>query len=141
MANCDSTKTITDHFKKYNDTYGHPAGDETLKRIAREVSHSFLKSTDFVARYGGEEFIILTIGGDSSQIAQYAELVVKKVSALAIPQGGSEKNIVTISLGFSSIWPSRDEVHSDIIKQADEALYQAKNYGRNRAINYATLVF
>jgi diguanylate cyclase (GGDEF)-like protein/PAS domain S-box-containing protein len=129
-----------DHFKKYNDTYGHAAGDEALKRIAQELSHSFVKSTDFVARYGGEEFIILTIGGDPSQIAQYAELVVKKVSALSIPQGGSDKNIVTVSLGFSSAWPSRDQVYSDIIKQADEALYQAKNSGRNRAISYTTLV-
>jgi diguanylate cyclase (GGDEF)-like protein/PAS domain S-box-containing protein len=129
-----------DHFKKYNDTYGHPAGDEALKRIAQVLSSSFLKSTDFVARYGGEEFIILTIGGDPYQIAQYAESVVKKVSALTISHSGSDKNIVTVSLGFSSTWPSRDGVQSDIIKQADQALYEAKKSGRNRAISYSTLV-
>lgn len=129
-----------DHFKKYNDTYGHPAGDQALKSIAKVLSSSFLKSTDFVARYGGEEFIILTIGGDPYQIRQYAESVVKKVCALNIPHSGSDKNIVTVSLGFSSTWPSRDEGHSDIIKQADEALYQAKNSGRNSAVSYSPVV-
>lgn len=128
-----------DHFKKYNDIYGHPVGDEALKIIAEVLDNSFMKSTDFVARYGGEEFIILTMGGDPYQVAQYAESVVKKVSALNIPHSGSNKNIVTISLGFSSIKPSRDDGQSEIIKQADEALYEAKNAGRNQAINFSTL--
>ena len=128
-----------DHFKKYNDTYGHPAGDEALKRIAGALESSFMKSTDFFARYGGEEFIILTIGGDPSQIAQYANSVVKKISTLNIPHSGSDKNIVTISLGFSSISPSHGDGQADIIKQADEALYAAKKSGRNKAIDYLSL--
>lgn len=129
-----------DHFKKYNDTYGHPAGDEVLKTIAKVLSNSFLRPTDFVARYGGEEFIILTIGGDPYQVAQYAELVVKKVSDLNMPHSGSDKNIVTVSLGFSSNLPSRDGEKSDFIKQADQALYETKKSGRNKAIDYLTLI-
>jgi diguanylate cyclase (GGDEF)-like protein len=125
-----------DHFKQYNDGYGHQAGDDALRRVAKALSNSFLKSTDFVARYGGEEFTILTIGGDPSLIAAYADLVVKKVSDLRIRHSGPDKKILTISLGFSSCWPDQEQDYSDIIKQADEALYEAKGGGRNKSVNY-----
>jgi diguanylate cyclase (GGDEF)-like protein/PAS domain S-box-containing protein len=129
-----------DYFKKYNDAYGHPAGDEALKKVAEVLSHSFLKSTDFVARYGGEEFIILTIGGDQDQIALYADAIVKKISDLNIEHSGSDQSVLTVSLGFSSCWPKGGDNRFDLIKQADQALYNAKGSGRNKAINYAQLV-
>jgi diguanylate cyclase (GGDEF)-like protein/PAS domain S-box-containing protein len=125
-----------DHFKKYNDSYGHLAGDDALKNVAQVLSNSFLKSTDFVARYGGEEFIILTIGGDQRHITHYADSIVKKVSDLKIPHSGSDKEVITISLGFSSCSPEEDKAPLDIIKQADEALYNAKASGRNKALSY-----
>lgn len=126
-----------DYFKKYNDSYGHQAGDAVLKSVAKVLSNSFLKSTDFVARYGGEEFIILTLGSEASQVAAYADLVIKKVSDLSIKHSGSENKILTISAGFSSCWPDQDLNPADIIKQADKALYKAKASGRNKAIDYA----
>lgn len=129
-----------DFFKKYNDTYGHPAGDDALKKVADILNHSFLKSTDFVARYGGEEFIILTIGGDQEQIALYADTIVKKISDLNIVHDRSDKAVLTVSLGFSSCWPKVKESSFSLIKQADEALYEAKGSGRNKAINYANLM-
>jgi diguanylate cyclase (GGDEF)-like protein len=123
-----------DHFKKYNDIYGHPAGDQAIKRVAEVLSSSFLKSTDFVARYGGEEFIILAIDGKPEQIRQYADRVLKKVADLDIPHSGSELGKLSISLGFRTCQPKGHEAAADIIKQADEALYQAKKAGRNQAI-------
>lgn len=129
-----------DHFKKYNDIYGHQAGDETLKSVAKVLSGSFLKSTDFVARYGGEEFIILTRGGNQEHINSFAQSIVKKVSDLMIPHSGSEKGVVTVSLGFASCFPSRDEGQFNLINHADEALYEAKGIGRNTAIDYSTLL-
>lgn len=126
-----------DHFKEYNDTYGHPAGDQALKRVAEALGNSFLKSTDFVARYGGEEFIILSIDGNPEQIRHYADRVVKKIADLGIPHSGSELGKLSVSLGFSTWQPEEHEAASGIIKQADEALYQAKNAGRNQAIAHA----
>jgi diguanylate cyclase (GGDEF)-like protein/PAS domain S-box-containing protein len=123
-----------DHFKKYNDIYGHPAGDQAIKRVAEVLSSSFLRSTDFVARYGGEEFIILAIDGKPEQIRQYADRVLKKVADLDIPHSGSGLGKLSISLGFRTCQPEGHESAADIIKQADEALYQAKKAGRNQAI-------
>lgn len=126
-----------DFFKKYNDTYGHLAGDDALQNVAKVLSRSFLKSTDFVARYGGEEFIILTIGGDQSQIALYADAIIKKISQLNILHSGSDKTVLTASLGYSSCCPDDEKNPFDLIRQADQALYKAKESGRNKAINYA----
>jgi diguanylate cyclase (GGDEF)-like protein/PAS domain S-box-containing protein len=128
-----------DHFKKYNDTYGQPAGDQVLKQVAEVLSSSFMKSTDFVARYGGEEFIILSIGGDPEKIAKYADSVVKKVSTLSIPHSGSDKKIITVSLGFRYHQPATCDDPFDIVKKADEALYEAKGAGRNQAKDFSTL--
>lgn len=125
-----------DHFKKYNDTYGHPAGDAALKAVATVLNSSFLKSTDFVARYGGEEFVILTLGGNPSLIQAYADEVVKKVSNLKIPHSSSDEGVVTISLGFSSWVPDEEGSQIDVFEKADQALYRAKSSGRNRAVNY-----
>jgi len=126
-----------DHFKKYNDTYGHPAGDEALKQVAKVLSGSFLKSTDFVARYGGEEFIILTMGGDRNYIADFADSIVKKISDLNILHSGSDAQVLTISLGMNSCWPEAEKAPLDAIKKADEALYNAKATGRNKALSYS----
>ncbi len=128
-----------DYFKNFNDTYGHLAGDEALKSVAKVLGSSFLKATDFVARYGGEEFIILTIAGEPKLIFDYAESVVRKVAELAIPHSGSDKDILTISLGFNSCQLSQEQDFTDIVKQADLALYIAKASGRNRAVNYSNL--
>ena len=125
-----------DHFKKYNDTYGHPAGDAALKAVAHVLNSAFLKSTDFVARYGGEEFVILTLGGNPSLIQAYADEVVKKISTLKIPHSSSDEGVVTVSLGFSSQFGVDEGDQLNLVDQADQALYQAKASGRNRAVKY-----
>lgn len=116
-----------DHFKKFNDTYGHQAGDEVLKHIARVVGHT-LRETDVLARVGGEEFAALlasTTGRDSHAAADRARAAVE---AAEVEYEG-ETLSVTISCGLAE--PCEAESEIDILKRCDEALYASKNAGRN----------
>jgi len=121
-----------DHFKKYNDTYGHPQGDTLLASVASTFTKSLRRPDDFVARYGGEEFVVLLPGTDLKGTLEVAESIRANVEKMIVmcPDGTETK--VTISEGAFSEVPS---VHGDVkvfLSMADQALYEAKHNGRNR---------
>ncbi|MBW0146163.1 CHASE domain-containing protein [Marinobacter arenosus] len=120
-----------DHFKEYNDEYGHPAGDACLKKVAdclRQVVH---RPADLVARYGGEEFSIVLPNTETPK--EFGEFCRRAVEALGIPhKASSAANVVTISVGISTLTPETWQQNlTDLLHRADEALYQAKETGRN----------
>ena len=121
-----------DHFKAYNDRYGHPAGDEALVAIAGAITDSVRRAMDFVARYGGEEFAILLPDTSVAGAEVVANTIVEAVRALAIPHGGSDVAIVTLSMGVASVEATMEGDPANLIRAADRALYQAKAEGRNR---------
>jgi diguanylate cyclase (GGDEF)-like protein len=129
--------TDVDHFKKVNDTYGHPVGDQVLKRVA-QVCQDKVRKIDIVARYGGEEFAIVLEGTDAAGAQQLAERVRIDVGKQVFQ---SEKGTfgVTLSLGVACYPHDAKEKHV-LIERADQALYFAKHNGRNRAVTYEQLL-
>ena len=124
-----------DFFKLYNDTYGHQAGDDCLKKVAHTIEKSLRRPGDLVARYGGEEFVAIL--SDTSQKGAFslAEKVRASVEALEIPHQASQASkFVTISLGVASRVPERGDASSILISEADQSLYKAKQEGRNRVM-------
>jgi len=122
-----------DFFKKYNDTYGHNAGDDCLKDIAQALLESVTREDDFTARYGGEEFLIVLPFTDDKGAQHSANKVLKKVMDLRIPHEKNEAaDCVTISIGGTTIDVKHTHNSTDYIKRADEALYLSKQSGRNR---------
>ncbi|MBA3035588.1 MAG: diguanylate cyclase [Desulfobacterium sp.] len=122
-----------DHFKAYNDNYGHQAGDECLKQIGRVLKEAATRPEDLIARYGGEEFIATLVDTDINGAITVAERIRSKLKALNIPHGFSTTaNIVTISLGIAGGIPNRESLPGSFITMADKALYQAKKEGRNQ---------
>jgi diguanylate cyclase (GGDEF)-like protein len=122
-----------DYFKKYNDTYGHIAGDECLKKIANTISHLYRRSGELVIRYGGEEFLIMVVNCDPTENAVQAEQLRKDIENLQIEHRASEiSTVVTASIGVVRITPDKDSVAEALIQSADQALYQAKRNGRNQ---------
>lgn len=123
-----------DHFKDYNDCYGHLKGDECLQTVASELKTVFSRSGDLVARYGGEEFAIIlpNAGGEAMRMAEKCRAA---IDALNIPHKDSPNtDNVTISVGLSSIVPAGDLKSDDLLDCADKGLYIAKEHGRNRVI-------
>ncbi len=126
-----------DHFKNYNDYYGHQAGDTCLKQVAHAIRSSLRRSTDYVGRYGGEEFIVLLTHSDWDKAKKMAEKICESVRQLNLPHLASPTaEIVTISAGINVMIPSPKLSLSSLIQQADEALYQAKHSGRNQFVLY-----
>jgi diguanylate cyclase (GGDEF)-like protein len=126
-----------DYFKLYNDTYGHPAGDECLKLIANQLQQITKRPSDLVSRYGGEEFAIILPNTPLSGAIYIANEIQKKVKNLAIAHYSSQiSNIVTLSLGVATIIPSLATSPVKLLTQADRALYQAKEQGRDRVLAY-----
>ena len=124
-----------DHFKEFNDIYGHPAGDACLQRIAQAIQDS-VRISDLVTRYGGEEFSLVVPETNVDGVKQLAEKICARIESLSIPHSGSEANeIITISIGFSAVYPSDWPSPLALIKQADQALYQAKRSGRNKVVS------
>ena len=122
-----------DHFKRYNDTYGHQQGDETLKAVAASISKALFRSSDTAYRWGGEEFAILLVDTDIESAAIVAERVRKNVETTLVPNlNGGDSLSVTVSVGVVSARPGIDADIAHTIKQADIALYAAKESGRNR---------
>ena len=119
-----------DHFKKYNDHYGHQGGDECLRLVARTIQAT-ARITDLVARYGGEEFCIVMPETDTEGARLVAERVCQAVADLAEPHAGADTAIVTISVGLTAAIPAAG-LPDQLIKVADQALYEAKRDGRNR---------
>jgi len=118
-----------DHFKKVNDTYGHPAGDEVLRSIALQL-REHVRSPDIVGRYGGEEFLVLLPNSTSKAASEQAERLCEQVRSTPIPCG---KNIIhmTISIGIAQ-YRIHQENWEQLLDRADQALYQAKLKGRDR---------
>lgn len=124
-----------DHFKHYNDTYGHLAGDETLKAVARTVMNCFRRPKDLAARFGGEEFVVILPQTPACDLQMLAEKVVTAVEALDLPNiGMAAGEKVTISAGGATGTPRHGDAYSELIDAADKALYEAKRSGRNRAV-------
>lgn len=122
-----------DHFKLFNDSYGHGAGDECLKAVGRALSSCIKRSSDMAARYGGEEFAVILPEADITAAATVAEEVRASVQALGIPHARSTAgSAVTVSVGIASLIPSEDALPSDLWAMADRLLYAAKEGGRNR---------
>ena len=125
-----------DCFKQYNDNYGHIDGDSCLISISKELSKSLVKDY-FAARYGGDEFVIILPDTDIDQAKEYGENLRHNVERLALTHKFSKvKDIVTVTLGVSSVIPNSDISITEFIKQADTALYEAKKTGRNRTISF-----
>lgn len=124
-----------DHFKVYNDHYGHQAGDECLRRIARAIYQSVRRPADLVARYGGEEFVVLLPGTEQSGVEHVASTICTAIRALQIPHHQSTSDtVVTISVGACSVVPDVSMPPSILVDLADKALYQAKSQGRNQFV-------
>jgi|SRR5450830_18709 len=119
-----------DHFKKYNDTYGHPAGDVCLQKIGKVIQMN--RPGDLSARYGGEEFAILLPNTDLKGAVNVAEKICADVRNLNIPHGKNPTGIVTISVGAQSTVPTKNCNLMDLVSAADKALYTAKARGRDQ---------
>lgn len=122
-----------DWFKQYNDKFGHLEGDECLKRIANSAQETISRPSDTVARYGGEEFMVLLPETDSGGALKVAEKLRAGIENLHLPNPDSTVGpFITISLGVTTVVPAANSAPDDSIKLVDEALYRAKNAGRNR---------
>nr|WP_320191362.1 diguanylate cyclase [uncultured Desulfobacter sp.] len=124
-----------DYFKPYNDTYGHQTGDKCLKEVARTIHGSTLRAGDLAARYGGEEFVLILPNTNLDGAKEVAERVRKAVAALKIPhEGSSVAPHVTLSLGIAAVIPNQNASADNLVELADQALYEAKEGGRNQSI-------
>ena len=121
-----------DFFKKYNDKFGHPAGDECLRHVADAIKKSAQRCSDISARTGGEEFVVIAQNMNSEQMATLALKIRKAISELKIPHAyNGISNYVTVSMGVASMTPSFDNSFTELYQAADDALYRAKENGRN----------
>jgi diguanylate cyclase (GGDEF)-like protein/PAS domain S-box-containing protein len=134
-----------DRFKLYNDTFGHPAGDECLRAVAGALDAVVGRPGDLVARYGGEEFVLLLPATDASSAMVVAEKARAAIEALAIPHGANQPSgIVTISVGVATgiSTPAAGGIDQGwLVQAADAALYRAKSEGRNRSVAAARRAF
>lgn len=123
-----------DWFKSYNDQLGHQAGDACLRRIAALMAEGVQRHTDLVARYGGEEFVVLACGAAAEGVLQICEKLRAQLHALAMPHPGSVFGEVTLSMGVASALPGDGDTPDALLRRADDALYRAKEAGRNRIV-------
>jgi len=122
-----------DHFKLYNDHYGHPAGDATLVQVARAMRNAAGRSQDLVARYGGEEFAILLPQLEEQGATGVARRLMHELEMLDIPHAASPTSQrLTVSIGIAAMVPGEHSQPGDLVQVADALLYQAKADGRNR---------
>ena len=124
-----------DHFKQFNDIYGHQVGDNALKIVAGSLSKAFLRGSDFIARYGGEEFVVLSAGMTKEQAALFTEKLCQQVRSLRIPHSASSTGYLTVSIGFSVRLLASQDAPGMLLEQADRALYVAKKLGRNQSFS------
>jgi len=121
-----------DHFKVYNDDYGHTQGDVLLCTLAQKITSLLRRPADFAARWGGEEFVIMLPNTTRKGATSHAEEIRRSVQEIEVPNLPS----ATISIGVASIFPSINSSVTEIFDMADKALYQAKNTGRNKVCFY-----
>ncbi len=125
-----------DHFKKFNDTYGHPVGDKVLKTAA-SIFQSSLRKVDFAARYGGEEFVAILINTDKKGAIKMGERIRKNIARKQV-EISKEKVSISVSIGLAT-YPDNSKDKKGIINLADKALYFAKETGRNRCVHYSDI--
>lgn len=123
-----------DHFKQFNDHYGHLAGDKCLKDVADVLTQTTRRADDVAARYGGEEFALIFPGLEENQTGKIAEELRSSIEELGIPHAMSSHQVVTISVGVATVAPDKHFAAKQLIALADSALYQAKNRGRNQIV-------
>lgn len=121
-----------DHFKKYNDLYGHTAGDECLARVGEALGAQIKRAGDLVARYGGEEFVVILFHAPVADARVIAERMCRTVQALQLPHQDSPHRVVTVSIGGATVVPTEEMAAKVLLDQADQALYEAKKIGRNQ---------
>jgi len=125
-----------DHFKLFNDTYGHPEGDACLSRLGETLAGIAAETMGFAGRYGGEEFCLLLPDTDSARAQEVGEMVRAAVEGLAMPHCTSSHQIVTVSVGVACTKPNDIQRPGDLIEAADAALYAAKHRGRNAVVEH-----
>jgi len=128
--------TDIDHFKAVNDTYGHPMGDEVLKRVSRVLAE-LARESDRVCRYGGEEFSVILPETDDAGARLLAERFRESIAEQSFTCGGKQFGI-TLSLGICTL-PEYARHRQELIDRADQALYHAKEHGRDRTVHYADI--
>lgn len=122
-----------DHFKAYNDHYGHQAGDQALQQVAKLLAGLLKRQGELAARYGGEEFAVILPGADAQACLLIAEKIQQQLAALAIRhQLSGVSKLLTLSIGYCSLVPDKHSSAEQLIQAADSALYKAKDAGRNR---------
>jgi diguanylate cyclase (GGDEF)-like protein len=126
-----------DHFKRINDTFGHTEGDKVIRNISDLLRNSVRKK-DTVARYGGEEFILILPGAGLDETLMIAERIRRLVENTPFEIGQAQLHL-TVSMGISNFPYHRAKTKEELVKMADEALYEAKRSGRNRVCIYNTL--
>ncbi|MDR0400215.1 MAG: diguanylate cyclase [Treponema sp.] len=124
-----------DNFKRYNDTYGHPQGDQLLKFIGEVLMDNLHRPSDMAARLGGEEFAVLLGDTDITGAVKVAEDIRRDVGKGIVPTPQGEPTSITISIGVGTIIPTIEGDFADLIQQADKYLYIAKENGRNRVVS------
>ena len=128
-----------DHFKLYNDCYGHRMGDDCIKAVADVLANSVSRPLDMVARYGGEEYVILLYDPNPDFLQSYVQGLCQDVADLEVQHKASETlHCVSLSIGAALTDASSNVAADQLIRQADDALYEAKHQGRNRAVVYRT---
>ncbi|HJT24576.1 MAG TPA: sensor domain-containing diguanylate cyclase, partial [bacterium] len=126
-----------DHFKKFNDSYGHQEGDKVLRVVAEVIQNTVRHKIDTVARYGGEEFVVILPESDGNAGKELAERIRKNVESYLFENNGKTPYRVTVSVGVASYpFDSRDQ--KGLIQSADHALYDAKKAGRNQVKRFST---
>ena len=120
-----------DHFKPYNDLYGHGQGDDCLQKISSVLKRAARRSGDLAARYGGEEFVLLLPETTADGAGQIGQTILRDIRQLGLPHQGGKRGGVTVSLGIASLVPNADNTPKDLIEQADSALYWVKQNGRD----------
>lgn len=124
-----------DHFKAYNDMYGHQAGDDALKQVAAVISSAVQRPLDIAARYGGEEFALVLYGPATDYVTNLPEMLREDVLHLGtVHEGATHTKFLTVSIGVAVVSPDAGRSQAGAIQMADEALYQAKEEGRNRVV-------
>jgi diguanylate cyclase (GGDEF)-like protein len=122
-----------DHFKKYNDHYGHLAGDHCLQQVAEVLERCARRAGDFVARFGGDEFVLLLPGGSLEDACETAQKCLNRMRQVSLPHAASPvSEFVTLSIGVASLVPQPSLTPTTMINAADAAMYRAKSGGRAR---------
>jgi diguanylate cyclase (GGDEF)-like protein len=128
-----------DHFKTFNDTYGHVDGDTCLTKVGDVLSTIANEVKGFGARYGGEEFALMLPGADAARMAAVGEMIRARIEALAMPHSGAPLGRITVSVGIAATSPVTGQNPLDLIEAADAGLYMAKRRGRNTVVEHGDI--